>query len=242
MEKTMEQVERPSVALEMWRRSGALESLIPPLASASPLAFRSADELTRPRGGPKSVERRILRITAIFLDLPEREAAAALKALRFSNREVAWISGTIGIWHRVRQTLEAAARGAGAPEGADLRRLVGTIGRLRVRTLWRLLAARCAAEASAGRGNGAKQRWAPIHSLYREALRIAFRDGVPLEIADLAVDGDDLRREGVSPGPAMGRMLARLLDDVLEDPARNTRDWLLGRVRARPGNDGTEER
>jgi tRNA nucleotidyltransferase (CCA-adding enzyme) len=54
---------------------------------------------------------------------------------------------------------------------------------------------------------------------------VAFRD--PLDIADLAVDGDDLRRGGIPHGPALGRVLQGLVAFVLEDPARNTPDQLL---------------
>ncbi len=44
----------------------------------------------------------------------------------------------------------------------------------------------------------------------------------------LAVSGDDLVAAGiVRPGPALGRLLARLLDAVIEDPALNERDVLL---------------
>ncbi|HWH04726.1 MAG TPA: hypothetical protein VN674_13615 [Gemmatimonadales bacterium] len=59
----------------------------------------------------------------------------------------------------------------------------------------------------------------------------AIRDaGDPISLADLAVKGDDLLAAGVRPGPDIGETLARLLDEVLEDPARNTRDELLKRV------------
>jgi tRNA nucleotidyltransferase (CCA-adding enzyme) len=242
LEKTMEQVARPSQALEMWRRAGALGTLIPALEHTSPQTFASVDELTQPRDGPRNDERRTLRITAVFLDLPHAEAARALRALRFSNRDVAWISGTIERWSAVRETLEAAALGEQRLDASALRRIVAAVGRLRVRTIWRLLAARCAAQAHAqGGGVGSRDGWSPVHSLYREALRTAFRDPVPLELADLAIDGDDLRRAGVSPGPALGRTLARLLDDVLDDPARNTRDALLARVAAIGSANGGEE-
>jgi tRNA nucleotidyltransferase (CCA-adding enzyme) len=52
----------------------------------------------------------------------------------------------------------------------------------------------------------------------------------PLELKDLAVKGDDLIAAGVRPGPDVGEALARLLEEVLEDPARNTKEYLLSRV------------
>ncbi len=52
----------------------------------------------------------------------------------------------------------------------------------------------------------------------------------PLGFKDLAVKGDDLIAAGVRPGPDVGEALARLLDEVLEDPARNTKEYLLSRV------------
>jgi hypothetical protein len=56
-------------------------------------------------------------------------------------------------------------------------------------------------------------------------LASALRD--PIDLGSLAVDGDDLRRAGIPPGPALGRILQALLESVVADPARNTTDWLL---------------
>ena len=52
----------------------------------------------------------------------------------------------------------------------------------------------------------------------------------PLTVKDLAVKGDDLLAAGVRPGPEVGTTLERLLAEVLDDPTRNTRDYLLSRV------------
>jgi tRNA nucleotidyltransferase (CCA-adding enzyme) len=52
----------------------------------------------------------------------------------------------------------------------------------------------------------------------------------PLTVKDLAVKGEDLLAAGVRPGPEVGETLGRLLAEVLEDPSRNTRDYLLSRV------------
>jgi tRNA nucleotidyltransferase (CCA-adding enzyme) len=52
----------------------------------------------------------------------------------------------------------------------------------------------------------------------------------PLALKDLAVRGDDLIAAGLRPGPDVGAALARLLEEVLEDPSRNTKEYLLSRV------------
>src|SRR5437867_5188485 len=52
----------------------------------------------------------------------------------------------------------------------------------------------------------------------------------PLTLQDLAVDGNDLIAAGVRAGPDVGDVLQRLLAEVLEDPKRNTKGYLLSRV------------
>jgi tRNA nucleotidyltransferase (CCA-adding enzyme) len=52
----------------------------------------------------------------------------------------------------------------------------------------------------------------------------------PLGLKDLMVKGDDLIAAGVRPGPDVGEVLKRLLGEVLDDPARNTKEYLLSRV------------
>ena len=49
----------------------------------------------------------------------------------------------------------------------------------------------------------------------------------PLAIRDLAVGGQDLKTVGVPAGPVMGQVLQHLLDFVLTEPARNTKEQLL---------------
>jgi hypothetical protein len=47
-------------------------------------------------------------------------------------------------------------------------------------------------------------------------------------VKDLAVGGDDLMSAlGLSPGPLLGRLLALLLDRVLDEPSLNTPETLL---------------
>jgi tRNA nucleotidyltransferase/poly(A) polymerase len=57
----------------------------------------------------------------------------------------------------------------------------------------------------------------------------------PHRLEDLAVDGSDLLQIGFPEGPELGRALDSLLDAVVDDPALNTREQLLGRARALAG-------
>ena len=41
------------------------------------------------------------------------------------------------------------------------------------------------------------------------------------------MNGRDLMRAGMEPGPQLGRTLQGLLEIVLEDPEKNTKEYLL---------------
>jgi tRNA nucleotidyltransferase (CCA-adding enzyme) len=224
LEKTMEQVERPGRAIALWRDSGSLASLIPPLRTISDLALAALDQLPRPDSAAYP-QRKINRLTALFAELEPQVARQVMRDLRFSNRDVDWITDTIARWHALQNDLREALRDDRPPTDLQIRRWVAVIGRTRVSALLRLAAAWFAAERLAGRPAPTAAR---VASLYRRALRIAFRD--PVEISDLAVDGDDLIAAGIPTGPLIGRILRLLLDEVLEDPSRNTREWLLERA------------
>ena len=231
LEKVMEQVPRPSATLERYREAGIFGALVPALAAAPRERVRAIDHLGRPglRGRP---DRRALRLAALFVQpgvVPGRDLERTLKALKYSNLEA-----------RATVALAQAAGGLGTTvdpslDGAPLRRVVATVGRLDLPALARLLWAHAAAAAEAdgvgaadAAGTAAAERRARRVrgiALYRRAMRMAWHD--PIALGDLAVDGDDLRAAGVGPGRVIGETLARLLEAVLDDPAQNTRERLL---------------
>ena len=59
--------------------------------------------------------------------------------------------------------------------------------------------------------------------IYEEILKA----GDCLSLKDLAVTGKDLIEAGVTPGPKLGEILDAMLEQVLEDPSKNTREYLL---------------
>ncbi len=225
IDKTMEQVRRPSRAFSRWRDAGAFASLVPTLAGVSDSVLTALDLLAMP-GPPTRPQRKLLRVAALFSDLEGPTAERALRALRFSNQEIAWVSTLVGRWHTTRVGLTARMIDTRHLEAREVRRLAAVVGRLRVGSFSRLAAARWGADEL--RGDVAAPTRSRRANLHRALLRSAFAD--PLEVADLAIDGDDLRSLGVPPGPQYGRILSSLLDTVLDDPAYNTRALLSARV------------
>lgn len=54
----------------------------------------------------------------------------------------------------------------------------------------------------------------------------------PISIGMLAVDGNDIMKDlGIQPGPRLGLILKALLEDVLEDPELNNKEYLLNRAK-----------
>lgn len=132
-----------------------------------------------------------------------RSAPEVLRRLKASNAEIA--------------RAEAMTRGPDAPAAVEplaVRRWLAAVGEA-ADDLLRLADVR----------RGGEPPWA--------ALVVESRArGEPTSRGQLAVTGDDLRAGGIPPGPELGRLLERLLEAVLEDPARNTRDFLLNLARS----------
>ena len=71
-----------------------------------------------------------------------------------------------------------------------------------------------------------KEKIAKI-DLHEKLYRQILRDGDCLCVQDLAVNGRDLIEAGMRPGPEIGALLNRMLDDVLDTPEHNDREYLL---------------
>ena len=229
LEKTMEQVRCPSRALALWRESGALGSLIPVLASQDDMAFASADHIPEPgrtRRPERADARRAQRIVSLFLGLDPTGVRATLHDLRFSNADVRTMAKLAEHWTALFDAVSTVLTESTAPDDAAIRRWAATTGRTQLAAFLRLAEGRWAARRAHG---GSAPTAARAHSVYRRALRIAYRD--PIELPDLAVDGEDLQRDGIARGPALGKILRLLLEWVVEEPARNVRDQLIDRAR-----------
>jgi predicted DNA-binding ribbon-helix-helix protein len=221
----------------MWKSSGALASLIPPLANQDDIALASADHIAMPNSPreERTSSRRMHRVLSLFLGLPHDAVRRALHDLRFSNADIRTMARLAELWTQLFEPMSEALTRAEAPSDATIRTWAAATGRTQLASFLRVACARWCALREAGKPAPRPDR---VASVYRRALRIAYRD--PIELADLAVDGEDLQTAGIARGPALGKILRALVDWVVEEPNRNTRDQLLHQA-ARLAGEGEQK-
>lgn len=57
----------------------------------------------------------------------------------------------------------------------------------------------------------------------------------PMQIADLKVDGNDVMKIlNLKPGPKVGEILKKLFDEVMDDAAKNEKEYLLKKIKITP--------
>ncbi|MGZ8562925.1 MAG: CCA tRNA nucleotidyltransferase [Candidatus Limnocylindria bacterium] len=228
----------PSRSFALMEQLGLLAVLLPELAAlrgvpqTKPLAgdaldhsLRAADAL--PMSDP------VLRLAGLLHDLGkattladghflqheqagERLAGQVMLRLRAPRAEMTRV-GRLVLHHMFTYSpdwTDAAVRRFVRRVGADL--------------LSDLFALRAADDVASGFRDPAVGGW---EELRRRAEVVIATD--PLEAKHLAITGDDLVAElGIGPGPVIGRLLAALLEEVLEDPTLNSRDRLLALARS----------
>jgi putative nucleotidyltransferase with HDIG domain len=226
----------PARALRLARETGVLEPLLPELAAVveyeqeSDRQHLSLDEhvFEVVQATADAGDRLEVRLGALLHDLgkPEAErtgadhaelgavvAARVLRRLRYPTRLRRYVT---------RLVREHAFHELARPRPLDARRFLARHGD----ELALDLLAHKAADLQG------KQRTDAEHAaLARFRELVAEERSSPHTLADLAVSGDDLIAAGFREGPELGRVLAVLLDEVVEEPRRNERDRLLERAR-----------
>ncbi len=194
---------RPSRGLIIARRAGVLATVLPELADVDDAAW--ARTLAWVDAAPGDV-----RLAALLAALGEAAAVAVMRRLKFSNeaRERA---------ARLVRIADAPAQVEGEPA---IRRQLAIAGRALAPAAVALWQARPADDAAAAQA-----------AFLADARGILDR-GDALALGELALGGADLIAElGLTPGKAIGVLLARLLEVVLQDPKRNQRASLIDEAR-----------
>lgn len=145
----------------------------------------------------------------------EEMAKVILRRLKFDNDTIRIVSRLIG-FHDYRFPAERRS----------VRRAVWKVGEDLFPMLLQVKEADTMAQSLYEREE--KLEWiAKVEKLYREILK----DRECLSLKDLAVTGRDLIRAGCAPGPELGRILNEMLQDVLEHPEHNNKEYLLQSIR-----------
>lgn len=104
-----------------------------------------------------------------------------------------------------------------------VRRMIRNVGKEHI---WDLMNVRRCDRIGMGRPQAAPYRLRMYESMIDEALRD------PIDVKMLKLNGDIMIHEmGMKPGREMGWILHALLEEVLDDPKRNTREYLENRAR-----------
>ena len=228
----------PSAAFELMERLGLLEVLIPELAAlrgvpqAKPRPGDALDHSLRTADALPAADW-VLRLAGLLHDLGKattqseghflfHDQAGELLAEQVMTRLRASRSETTRVARLVRHHMFVYTS---AWTDAAVRRFVRRVG---AGLLPDLFALRAADDAASGTTDPAAGGWGELRQRAEAAIA---HD--PLEAGHLALGGDDLVAElGIPPGPAIGALLAGLLEAVLENPSLNTRDRLLALARS----------
>jgi poly(A) polymerase/tRNA nucleotidyltransferase (CCA-adding enzyme) len=103
---------------------------------------------------------------------------------------------------------------------SPVRRMIQNVG---VDHIWELMEIRECDRVGMSK-NEAPYRLRKYHAMIEQALRD------PISVKQLKINGQDVMNAGISPGPRMGWMLLALLEEVIEDPRKNEKDFLLKRI------------
>jgi tRNA nucleotidyltransferase (CCA-adding enzyme) len=205
----------PSRGLDLYRRSGALTVLVPEFTSIVDSDWRvilgTIDGLT---------ESRVRLRLATLLAPAGPEIEPLMRRLRFSNAEL--------------RDVQVLSRGLDMPlpKADDIvacRRWLREVGPEDARDALRLNFRREEAQGTGAAGRAALAEQA-------RAVLGVLRRGDPVTLGALAIDGNDLKEQGLRPGPEFGRVLEACLDAVIEDPALNEKDRLLEFARGITGD------
>lgn len=155
---------------------------------------------------------RALRFAAVLYPVGEEAALALLRRLKFDNDTIRTVTRIIRHMDRKLCDDPAAVRRAVHEAGEDIFPLL-----LEVKSAY--------ADEEAFRELCRVQ----------ECYETICREGQCVSLKTLAVTGRDFMRLGCRPGPGLGELLEEALYEVLDDPKKNTKEYLEAFAKARLG-------
>ncbi len=229
--------DRPSWGLSLLEQTGLLALLLPELLAGRGCGqkgdhrFDVLDHLYHSvDAAPKNLT---LRLAALFHDIgkPQVKVESGQGEINFHRHELVSASMASKIMKRLKYPNNTIAEVSHlvrhhmfnySEEWSDaaVRRFVAAVGRENLEPLFLL---RCA-DTAGTKGTSPDPR--TLDPFRRRIEQLLAQDSA-LGLKDLKINGDDLAQVGIPRGPIMGRILAELLETVLDDPGQNDREILL---------------
>ena len=147
--------------------------------------------------------------------LGARMTRKILSDLRFPSKTIEKVTMFVR-WHMFFSDTEQITISA-------VRRMIANVG---ADNIWDLMNVRICDRIGTGRPKEDPYRLRKYHAMIEEALRD------PVSVAMLKIDGKKIMDiTGLPPGPKIGFTLHALLEEVLEDPKKNTEDYLENKAK-----------
>jgi poly(A) polymerase/tRNA nucleotidyltransferase (CCA-adding enzyme) len=236
----------PQRGIEMLHETGLLAYIVPELLEAVDIEQNQAHafdvwehllralQLTADKNWPLEV-----RLAALFHDIAKpatrrfeekkqdwsfyghevvgsRVTKKILERLKYPKDTIDMVT-TLVRWHMFFSDTEEITLSA-------VRRMIRNVGKERI---WDLMNVRVADRIGMGRPKENPYRLRKYKAMVEEALHD------PISVGMLAINGEDLIKTlNLAPGPKIGAILHALLEEVLENPKLNTKEYLLDRSRA----------
>lgn len=236
---------QPQKALVMSQKMGILRYISPELEEGIGVEQNQAHKYDVFEHNLRSIQHAadkdwnfIVRLSALFHDVGKpksRRFDEVKKDWTFHGHEVVGAKMTKKILENLkfsRETIDKATTFVrwhmffSDPEKVTLsavRRIINNVGKENIEDLVRL---RICDRIGTGRPKEQPFRLRKYHAMIDEALRD------PISVQMLKIDGRRLMEvTGEKPGPRLGWMLHALLEEVLEDPKKNTEKYMEGRAK-----------
>ena len=234
----------PMAAFETLKVSGVLEIILPELLEGSGMEQNAAHSFdvfehimrTLEHAAKKNFPLEV-RLAALFHDIGKprtrrwgektkqwtfyghdvvgaRMTKTILERFKFPTKIIEVVTKLVR-WHMFFSDTEAITLSA-------VRRMVANVGKDHI---WELMDVRIADRIGTGRPKESPYRLRKYRSMVEEAMRD------PISVGMLKIDGKKIMEIGnIAPGPTIGLVLAALLEEVLEDPKKNSSEYLEKRA------------
>lgn len=236
---------QPAFGISLMQRTGVLKYIVPELEEGIGCEQKGAhiydvfDHLLHAlqhaadKGFPLEI-----RLSALFHDIGKpatRRYDAAKDKYTFFGHEVVGARMTKKILERLRVSREKADLVVSMvrnhmffsdTEQITLSAVRRVIAKVKPENIWLLMQVREADRVGMKKAE-APYRLRKYHAMIDEALRD------PISVGALKINGEYMIKElGIKPGPRMGWMLHALLEEVLDDPTKNTVEHLTELIKA----------